>query len=265
LNPHAAAIHASPSEPPKATKDFYVHALAILDRSGAPYVVGGGYAMAYYTGIVRHTKDLDVFIRRQDRERVLDAFAIADYKTELTWPHFLVKALHDGDFIDFLYNSGNGLCPVDDEWFKHSVRAEILGRPTPLCPPEEMLWSKAFVQDRNRFDGADVAHLILCQGRQFDWERLLRHFRGHEGVLLAHLVFFTYVYPCQRDIVPGQVLDELYSVVRSAGTADGHLCMGTYLSKDQYLHDIQNAGFADARVRPTGPLTPEEIAHFNAH
>jgi hypothetical protein len=261
-----AAVHASPAEPPKETRDFYIRALEILDHCGAPYVVGGGYAMAYYTGIVRHTKDLDVFIRRQDREHILDAFAIADYKTELTWPHFLVKALHNGDFIDFLYNSGNGLCPVDDEWFAHAVRAEVLGRPAPLCPPEEMLWSKAFVQDRNRFDGADVAHLILCRGRGFDWTRLLRHFRGHEGVLLGHLVFFSYAYPGHGDIIPRRVLDQLYEVVRgSAGAADEHVCMGTYLSKDQYLHDVEKAGFADARVRPLGPLTPEEIAHFNAH
>jgi hypothetical protein len=27
------------------------------------YLVGGGYAMAHYTGIARNTKDLDIFIR----------------------------------------------------------------------------------------------------------------------------------------------------------------------------------------------------------
>lgn len=252
-------------EPPIHTRDFYLRALEILDQSGAPFVVGGGYAMAYYTGIVRHTKDLDVFIRRSDRERVLDAFAVAGYKTELTWPHFLVKALNDGDFIDFLYNSGNGLCPVDDQWFRHAVRASVLGRAAPLCPPEEMLWSKAFVQDRNRFDGADVAHLILARGIGFDWGRLLNHFRGHEGVLLAHLVFFGYVYPSHRETVPNRVMDELYEIVRSAGPAAEAICMGTYLSKDQYLHDVEKAGFFDARVAPLGPLTAGEIAHFNAH
>jgi hypothetical protein len=41
--------------------------------------------------------------------------------------------------------------------------------------------------------------------------------------------------------------------------------MGTYLSRDQYLHDVQNVGFTDARVRPLGPLTPDEITHFNKH
>lgn len=264
--------HASPTQPPQHTRDFYIRTLEILNRCGAPYVVGGGYAMAYYTGIVRHTKDLDVFIRRADRELILDAFANAGFATELTWPHFLVKALHEGDFIDFLYNSGNGLCPVDDDWFTYAVHAEVLGRPAPLCPPEEMVWSKAFVQDRNRFDGADVAHLILAHGDHFDWPRLVRRFRGHEGILLAHLVFFRYIYPGQQANVPQSVLDELYQVVRSTGgappinghRADGRVCNGTYLSWDQYLHDVDKAGFSDARARPLGPLTPEEIAHFTA-
>ena len=29
-----------------------------------PFLVGGAYAFAHYTGIVRHTKDLDLFVRR---------------------------------------------------------------------------------------------------------------------------------------------------------------------------------------------------------
>jgi hypothetical protein len=43
---------------------FYVHTLATLNASGVPYLVGGAYAFARYTGIERHTKDLDLFVRR---------------------------------------------------------------------------------------------------------------------------------------------------------------------------------------------------------
>ena len=60
---------------------------------------------------------------------------------------------------------------------------EVHGYNTRLIPAEEQLWSKAFVQDRERFDGADVAHLILGRGRQFDWRRLLRRFANGEGVV----------------------------------------------------------------------------------
>jgi hypothetical protein len=254
------------TDPPQKTREFYLRALEILDHSGVPYVVCGGYAMAFYTGIVRHTKDLDVCIKRSDREKVLDDFATAGFRTELTWPHFLVKVLQDGDFIDLLYNSGNGLCPTDDEWFTNAERGPVLGRVAPICPVEEMIWPKAFVQDRNRFDGADIAHLILRRGKEINWNRLVRRFRGHEGVLLGHLMFFSYIYPGHADHVPQPVMDELFEAARSArgGIAPTRddLCKGTYLSWDQYAHDVDKAGFADARVKPAGPLTKEEVVHF---
>jgi hypothetical protein len=258
---HQANYPTTPLDPPQKTRDFYLRALDLLDQCGAPYVVGGGYAMAYYTGIVRHTKDLDVFVHREDRDRILSDFSAAGFKTELTWPHFLVKALSDGDFIDFLYNSGNGLCPVDDQWFCHAVRGPVLGRPAPICPPEEMIWSKAFVQDRNRFDGADIAHLILRRGKHMDWKRLLRRFRTHEGVLLGHLLFFRYIYPGHADHVPDVVVDELYEASRRQPPADKQLCKGTNLSWDQYIHDIEKAGFSDARISPLGPMSQQEVVH----
>jgi hypothetical protein len=45
----------------------------------------------------------------------------------------------------------------------------VLGVPVRLCPPEEIIWSKAFIMERERYDGADISHLIrACQGR-LDW------------------------------------------------------------------------------------------------
>ena len=51
----------------RATVEFYLQAMKILDRSGVPYLVGGAYALACYTGIVRHTKDFDTFMRVKQR------------------------------------------------------------------------------------------------------------------------------------------------------------------------------------------------------
>ena len=67
-----------------------------------------------------------------------------------------------------------------------------------LVPAEEQLWSKAFVQDRDRFDGADVIHLILRAAAKIDWDSSPRFAGGHERVLLAHLILFGYAYPSER-------------------------------------------------------------------
>ena len=36
--------------------------------------------------------------------------------------------------------------------------------PALVVPAEEMIWSKAFIQERERFDGADIHHLLRCKG-----------------------------------------------------------------------------------------------------
>ena len=36
----------------------------MLNESGVPFLVGGAYALAKHAGIERHTKDLDIFVRR---------------------------------------------------------------------------------------------------------------------------------------------------------------------------------------------------------
>src|SRR5262245_56332921 len=175
---HNATMHATPVAPEPHVRDFYIDALRALDDCGLPYLVGGGYAMAYYTGIRRNTKDLDIFVKESDQRQVLNCLAHAGYRTEYFYPFWIAKALKGDDFLDILYTSGNGLCVVDDDWFTYACEVDVLGYRTRLCPAEEQLWSKAFVQDRDRYDGADVLHLILKQGSCFDWPRLLIRFRG---------------------------------------------------------------------------------------
>jgi hypothetical protein len=252
------------ADPPPDTRDFYLQSLDALDAARVPYVVGGGYALAWYTGIERHTKDLDVFVRPGDRDRALDALAAAGYRTEVWWPHFLAKALHGEAFIDVIYNSGNGLCPVDEDWFTHAVRGEVLGRSTPLCPPEEMIWGKAFVMERDRFDGPDIAHLVLACADRLDWARLINRFASHERILLAHLLLFGYVYPSERALVPPQVIDALESKVRQEPAVPERVCQGTFLSKTQYLPDVRQWGYRDPRLQPAGPLSAEDVAKFEA-
>ncbi|HMC65403.1 MAG TPA: hypothetical protein VKI65_10735, partial [Gemmataceae bacterium] len=95
-----------------ATRAFYEHAVAVLDESQVPFLVGGSYASHVFTGIAPQTKDLDVFVRRADCRRALDSLSAAGYLTELTFPHWLGKVFCGEDFIDVIFSSGNGLCEV---------------------------------------------------------------------------------------------------------------------------------------------------------
>ena len=41
---------------------------------------------------------------------------------------------------------------VDDEWFQNAETIEMFGRSVHLCAAEEMIWSKAFIMERERLD-----------------------------------------------------------------------------------------------------------------
>ena len=252
----------APIAPDEKTQEFYVDVLRTLDQAGLRYAVGGGYAMAHYTGIARNTKDLDIFVCESDHRRILDLLATRGYKTEYFYPFWIAKALSGDSFIDILYNSGNGLSVVDDGWFRYSMPIEVHGYPTRLVPAEEQLWSKAFVQDRDRFDGADVIHLILGRGNKFDWKRLLARFEGHERVLLAHVLLFGYAYPCERDVVPAWVMEELHQRVHDEEPPPQPLCRGTFMAHRGYGTAIRDWGYTDGRLNPHGPLTEAEVAQL---
>src|SRR5262249_36493306 len=232
---------------------FFCEALRALQNAQVPFLVGGAYALACHSGVVRHTKDLDLFTRPEDCERVLEVLLAAGFRTELTDPCWLAKAYAGEDFIDVIFSSGNAIAQVDDGWFEHAIAAKVLGMTVQLCPLEETIWSKAFVMERERYDGADIAHLLRACGERLDWVRLLDRFGTHWRLLLSHLILFSFIYPSEPGRIPPSVMrtlvDRLQSETRNPSSS-GRLCQGTLLSKAQYTIDIEHWGYQDARLLP---------------
>jgi hypothetical protein len=245
------------------TAAFYRDVMETLLNARIPFLLGGAYAFEVYTDIGGRTKDLDLFIRAADVRRALSAARRRGWSAEIHSRHWIGK-IHDREhFVDFIYNSGNGLCPVDDEWFDNARPSEVFGLSVQLAPIEEMIWQKAFIQERERYDGSDVAHLIRVHGRTLDWERLLKRFDRNWPVLFAHLVLYDYIYPSERDRVPGSVLAELTERLapQLRQSIDEKICNGTILSRQQYLVDVEQLGFIDGRLREVGGrLTAEDVA-----
>jgi hypothetical protein len=242
--------------------EFYRRVIQVLQEKDIDFLVGGAFAFVHYTGIGRDTKDLDLFIRRRDWDKVTAVLVDEAITTELTFPHWLGKAYGGRQrefFVDLIFSGGNGVAEVDDEWFANAWRDESLGFPVRLMPIEEMIWSKAFLMERERFDGADVLHLIRARQKDINWPRLLSRFGEHWRVLLSHVVLFPYVYP--NEPAPQPVIDELLERARNEAKADPgiRLCRGTLLSRAQYRIDIEQWNYVDAREVPLGTMTPEEI------
>jgi len=248
------------SLPKRSLATFYQDAFAILEEAQIQFLIGGAFAQSRHTQRDRDTKDLDIILRRDDVPRMLVAFEHAGYQADVPYPHWLAKIHSNGHYLDVLFGSGNGVIHVDDCWFTHSVEADVLDRKVQLCPPEELLWSKAFVQERERFDGADVLHLLHACARTLDWDRLLARFDHHWPVLFSHLVLFQFAYPDRRADIPRRILDDLSGRLSRLEQHDGeHVCYGTVLSREQYLYDVNVLGYEDARLVPRGGMTRRDL------
>lgn len=243
-----------------ATRDFYRATMSVLTEAGLPFLVGGAYALTHYTGIERHTKDLDLFVLPQDVERALETLAGAGYEVELTFPHWLGKAWREDDFIDLVFSSRNRIATVDEAWFEHAPEGRALGVGVRLCPAEEMLWSKGLIMDRERYDGADVAHLLRGCAATLDWPRLVRRYGPHWRVLLSHLVLFGFIYPGEQGGVPAWVMDALLERLQDelrSPPPRGGVLQGTLLSGTQYEVDVERWGYEDA-LRALEARPPED-------
>ena len=260
-----AAMH-QPGADARASA-FYSDVIRILNEAAIPVLLGGGYALEFYTHTGRQIKDLDLFVARSDLQEIFALLNRNGFPTTLDFPHWLGKVCHEDQFIDLIFSSGNGLCEVDALWFQHSRPGLCFGLPVRFCPPEEIIWSKAFVMERERYDGADIAHLLRACGKALDWQRLLSRFGDHWRVLYSHLTLFDYIYPAEKQCVPREIRREILTRLRRETIRSRNpekYCRGPLLSRSQFQIDTEKFGYRDARIVPTGRLSHEEAARWTA-
>ena len=239
---------------PAQADTFYADSLRLLAASKIPFLVAGTFAVNCYTGINRATKDLDIFCKAGDFPRILLHFKGHGFEVEIEDERWIAKVRRGACFFDVIFASATAVVTVTDAWLQESHPAELYGVPVQLTPPTEMIWSKALLQNRHRYDGADIAHLILRQSERIDWQRLLGHMEQYWEVLLIHVLNFRFIYPSERDRVPRWLVEEL--LLRARQQVDlplpqTRVCRGRLFSPEDYRVDVQEWGFADV----VGPAT----------
>ena len=249
---HFAAVDALHRTEAEALEERRVHgrALALLQDRDLEPMVGGAYALRTHTGIWRDTKDLDLFLRKDRIHEALEVLARGGYRTEMTDPMWIAKAFCGPYFIDLIFCSGNGIGVVDAKWRERAATATVLDRESLIVPAEEMIWQKAYIQERERFDGADIHHLLRCKGAKLDWRHLLSRFEHHWQVLFVHLITFRFSFPSEKDQVPSWVMDELtarLARLEQQPASKERVCRGTLLSRQQYQHETNVEAYRDCR------------------
>jgi hypothetical protein len=199
-----------PEWPPEA-RECYEDALKALLEAGISFVVGGAFAVHTHTGIWRTTKDLDLLLTAGDLPPALDRLQAKDFDTYVKDPVWLAKARRGEYFVDLITGIGNASLGVDCTWIDRAIPETVLGFRCRVLAVEELIVSKIFVAYRERFDGADVAHLIRARGKTLDWARLLELIGSHWELLFWALVLYAYVYPAHTDDVPDNIWGDLIS------------------------------------------------------
>lgn len=205
-------VTSSVPEPlPEEQEALFRETLQTLSRHKVPFAVAGGFALQQHTGICRYTKDLDIFLRPADASAMLAHLEEAGFECEVRDPVWLAKAYRDDFFVDLITGMSNGTITVDETWIARAHHASIFGVETRILAPEELLASKLFILRRERYDGADIAHIVHSVGLKLDWQRILDLTGDHWEVLLMALVLFRFVYPMESGLVPLEIWDELLS------------------------------------------------------
>lgn len=201
---------------PEEQAALFREVLTLFEDRKLPYAVAGAFALREHTGICRDTKDLDIFLTSENVVPALAYLREEGFECEVCDPVWLHKARRNGYFVDLITGMSNAAIIVQDSWVAHSKPAKVYGVQTRVLAPEELLASKLFVTRRERFDGADIAHVIYGTQGHLDWERILELTGEHWEILLWALILFRYSYPAQTQYVPKPVWDELLIRFRDA-------------------------------------------------
>lgn len=235
---------------PEEEREVYRRALQALNAASVPYVVAGAYAIYEHTGIYRQTKDLDLFVQPSAVIPAARALHDAGFVMRLEDLHWLAKGFVGDKFVDLIYGMGNGVAFIDEQWSRFAKTGVLAAEPVRIAPAEELIWHRLFINERHRHDMSDVVHLLLCNGDELDWERLVNRVGPHWPLLLAQLQTFSYVYPGYRSNVPSWVMEQLIEQARAdigRDEEDADVTRGPMISRFSFAIDVREWGFADPR------------------
>jgi len=202
----------SSSRPPvfaAEQESLFREVIGLFSRNKIQFAISGAFALHEHTGIWRDTKDLDFFLPAQEASRGLELLERAGLSTEISDPVWLAKAWRNGYFVDLIAGMSNAVIRVDYCWIQRASLSQVLGLPVRVLGPEELIASKVFVAFRERFDGADICHIIFGTKGGLDWQRLMHMIGEHWEMLLWSLVLYQYIYPAYSGFVPRKIWDEL--------------------------------------------------------
>jgi hypothetical protein len=184
----------------------YRSAMEALRSAGTPFMLGGGFALAAFTGRWRDTKDIDFYVHPGDRHAAITALSragFADYYVQRPYDrNWIYRSIKDNRIVDIIWSMANQRAQVDRLWFERGATLNIRGEHLRVVPPEEFMWCKLYILQRDHCDWTDVFNLLYTSGAQLDWDYLLRRVEKDVPLLQALLLVYRWLCPQYAQRLP---------------------------------------------------------------
>ena len=136
---------------------------AVLRDTDLPFLLGGGLA-AWARGGPETEHDLDLMVKPENAEGVLDSLAAAGFRTEKPPEAWLYKAW-DGDLlIDVIFDPMGG--PIDDAMFERADELEVQAVTMKVMALEDVMVTKLLAMREHEDSGVaqHCDHVVAAVG-----------------------------------------------------------------------------------------------------
>jgi hypothetical protein len=110
---------------------------------------------------------------------------------------------------------------VHPSWLENASTVDLRGRRVQILSPEELIWTKIYVLQRDRCDWPDLLNIIYAAGPGLDWERLLHELEADRPLLVGVLSVFSWLCPQRAGGFPAGLWSRLGLIQPEPGPACG--------------------------------------------
>ena len=129
---------------------------AVIDEAMSrriPFALGGAFAVATYTGCWRNTKDLDLYVLPEHKDRMiamLDDLGLVDYFPTKDYDRWWIyRATRDDTIVDVIWAMANHRAQIDELWMS-GPEVMLHGRRLKSLPAAALLWDRLYIMQRER-------------------------------------------------------------------------------------------------------------------
>ncbi len=193
--------------------NIYRTAIETVRGAGVGFMLGGGFALAAFTGRWRDTKDIDFYIRPEDRDVTVAALTAAgfeDYYPRLSYDRkWIYRSIKSDVIVDIIWSMANQRAQVDDLWFERAEEVVLRSEPLLVVPMEEFMWCKLYIMQRDHCDWTDLFNLLYGAGPQIDWDHLMERLGPDVPLLKGLLTVYAWLCPGEVLKLPSHLWQQL--------------------------------------------------------